>query len=244
MDPSHRIRPLAALRAMRRLLKDKEDTSQVFVITSSLRGKSALRGAERMRRSEAGRAVLAERRSLLPVLCDRAALSALPAGSFGRAYFDFVARENISAEGLVEASLVQARFPAPTADEQLFRERIRDMHDLWHILTGYGRDPVGETCLVAFSFAQTRSPGLAVVSMLGFAKISSALPGAPIGAALFEAFRHGRAAAWLPGEDFEAALHEPLEALRARLGIVPPKCYREIMDGVAKGRLVPVAARQ
>lgn len=244
MDPSHRIRPLAALRAMRCLLKDKEDTSQVFVITSSLRGKSALRGAERLRRNEAGRAVLAERRSLLPVLCDREALSALPAGSFGRAYYDFVTRENISAEGLVEASLVQAKFPAPSADEQLFRERVRDMHDLWHILTGYGRDPVGETCLVAFSFAQTRSPGLAVVSLLGFFKISRALRGAPIRAALFEAFRHGRSAAWLPGEDFEAALHEPLEALRTRLGIAPPGRYREIMAGLADGRLVPVAAHQ
>lgn len=244
MDPSHKIRPLAALRAMRRLLKDKEDTSQVFIITSSLRGKSALRGAGRMRGTQAGRTALAEKHSLLPVLCDRAALSRLPAGSFGRAYHDFVTKENISAEGLVEASRVQAKFPAPTADEQLFRERVRDMHDLWHILTGYGRDPVGETCLVAFSYAQTRSPGLAVIALLGLFKIYRALPGAPVRAALFEAFRHGRAAAWLPGEDFEAAMHEPLEALRTRLGIAPPKRYREIMDGLAAGRLVPVIAHQ
>src|SRR5476649_444005 len=170
MDPSHRIRPLAALRALRRLLKDKEDTSQVFIITSSLRGKSALRGARRLGTTEYGRSVLAQNRSLLPVLCDRAALAALTAGSFGRAYYDFVTRENISAEGLVESSLVQAKFPAPTSDEQLYRERIRDMHDLWHILTGYGRDPVGETCLVAFSFAQTKSPGLAAVALLGLVK--------------------------------------------------------------------------
>ena len=157
MDPSHRMRPLAALGAMRRLLKNREDTSQVFVITSSLRGKSALRGAERLRKTEAGRSALAEKRSLLPILCDRAALAALPAGSFGRAYYDFVVREDISAEGLVEASMVQKKFPAPTADEQIFRERIRDMHDLWHVLTGYGRDPLGETCVVAFTYAQTKS---------------------------------------------------------------------------------------
>ena len=79
MDPSHRMRPLTALRALRRLLKDKEDTSQVFIITSSLRGKSALRGARRLRTTEFGRAVLAQNRSLLPVLCDRAALAAFPA---------------------------------------------------------------------------------------------------------------------------------------------------------------------
>jgi ubiquinone biosynthesis protein COQ4 len=116
------------------------------------------------------------------------------------------------------------------------------MHDLWHILTGYGRDPVGETCLVAFSFAQTRSPGLAVISLLGLFKISRALRGAPIRAALFEAFRHGAAAAWLAGEDFEAALREPLEGVRTKLGIAPPARYREIMDGLADGRLVPVTA--
>jgi len=244
MDPSHRIRPLAALGALRRLLKDKEDTTKVFIITSSLRGKSALRGARRLATTEQGCAVLSQNRSLLPVLCDRVALAAHPAGSFGRAYYDFVTRENISAEGLVEASLVQAKFPAPTADEQLYRERIRDMHDLWHILTGYGRDPVGETCLVAFSFAQTKSPGLAAVALLGLIKVAQAVPGAPILAALLEGFRNGRAAAWLPGEDLEALMGEPLEALRARLGIAQPRRYREIMEGLATGRLVPIVAQQ
>ena len=242
MDPSHRMRPLAALGAMRRLLKNREDTSQVFVITSSLRGKSALRGAERLRKTEAGRSALAEKRSLLPILCDRAALAALPAGSFGRADYDFVVREDISAEGLVEASMVQKKFPAPTADEQIFRERIRDMHDLWHVLTGYGRDPLGETCVVAFTYAQTKSTGLGVIALLGLVKIGHALPGAPVRAAVIEAWRHGRVAAWLPGEDMEALLHEPLEALRTRLGIAPPERYKEIVGALASGRIAPLPA--
>ena len=240
MDPSHKIRPLAALRALRRLLKDREDTGQVFIITSSLRGKASLRGAERLRGTEAGRAVLAEKRSLLPVLCNRAFLAALPAGSFGRAYYDFVSRENISAEGLVEASLVQNKYPAPTADEQLFRDRIRDMHDLWHVLTGYGRDPLGETCVVAFSYPQTKSMGLGVIALLGMARIARALPGAPVRAAVIEAWRHGRAAAWLPGEDMEKLLGEPLETLRSRLGIAPPDRYREIIQGLASGLIAPI----
>ena len=244
MDPSHRMRPLAALGAMRRLLKNREDTSQVFVITSSLRGKSALRGAERLRKTEAGRSALAEKRSLLPILCDRAALAALPAGSVGRAYYDFVVREDISAEGLVEASMVQKKFPAPTADEQIFRERIRDMHDLWHVLTGYGRDPLGETCVVAFTYAQTKSTGLGVIALLGLVKIGHALPGAPVRAAVIEAWRHGRVAAWLPGEEMEALLHEPLETLRVRLRIAPPESYREIMAGLASGLIAPIPATQ
>jgi len=244
MDPSHKLRPLTALRAMRRLLKDKEDTSQVFIITSSLRGKSALNGARRLRNTATGRAILDAKRSLLPVLCDRAALAALPAGSFGRAYHDFVTRENISADGLVEASLVQKKLPAPTMDEQMFRERIRDMHDLWHVLTGYGRDPLGETCVVAFSYAQTKSKGLALIALLGMMKISRALPGAPVKAAVLEAWRHGRAAAWLPGEDMEALLREPLEEVRVKLRIAPPIRYREIIAALSSGLIAAVPALQ
>lgn len=244
MDPSHKLRPLAALRALRNLLKNREDTSQVFVITSALRGKSALRGAERLRTSSAGRVALAEKRSLLPVLCNRQSLAALPSGSFGRAFHDFVVRENISAEGLVEASLVQKKYPAPSADEQMFRERIRDIHDLFHILTGYGRDPLGETCVVAFTYAQTRSLGLAAIALLGTLKISQALPNARVSAAVLEAYRRGRSCAWLPGEDMEALLPEGLETLRAKLGIAPPARYKEIMAALAAGGMIaPVTAK-
>ncbi len=35
------------------------------------------------------------------------------------------------------------------------------LHDIWHVLTGYAaEDPLGELCLVAFSYAQTIRPGL------------------------------------------------------------------------------------
>jgi ubiquinone biosynthesis protein COQ4 len=35
------------------------------------------------------------------------------------------------------------------------------VHDIWHVLTGYRRDALGEACLVAFSYAQTRGLGWA-----------------------------------------------------------------------------------
>jgi protein-L-isoaspartate O-methyltransferase len=43
--------------------------------------------------------------------------------------------------------------PVAGEDMTLFRERSREMHDLLHIVTGYGRDSLGEACLTAFSFA-------------------------------------------------------------------------------------------
>src|SRR3546814_14108504 len=42
---------------------------------------------------------------------------------------------------------------------ELYGNRLRDTHDLFHILTGYGRDALGEQCVLAFSYSQTPSWG-------------------------------------------------------------------------------------
>ena len=78
---SHRLRPVAALRAMRKLLRNREDTQQVFLLIEALRGKTTLRQFARFRQTETGRAVLRENRRLLDRLSDRASLAGLPAGS-------------------------------------------------------------------------------------------------------------------------------------------------------------------
>ncbi|TMA32741.1 MAG: hypothetical protein E6J87_12195 [Deltaproteobacteria bacterium] len=57
----HPIRLCAAFRALWRLALDNDDTTQVFKIVDALRGRSDLRNVERMRESEIGRAILAER---------------------------------------------------------------------------------------------------------------------------------------------------------------------------------------
>ena len=55
-----------------------------------------------------------------------------------------------------------------------FFRRVRDLHDLWHVLTGYGRDPLGEVCLLAFTYAQTRLTGLGAIAFLGTFRIARA----------------------------------------------------------------------
>jgi ubiquinone biosynthesis protein COQ4 len=225
----YRLHPLVAWRALRKLVRDRDDTRQVFLITDALRGKSALRGMHRFRRTPPGAAILAEKRSLLERLCDRPALAALPPGTLGRTYHEFLAEENLSAEGLVEASKIGPRSPVDE-DEALYRRRLREMHDLWHVLTGYGRDPLGEVCVVAFSFAQTGNLGFAAISLIGMTNIARSLKDQPIRRAVLEAWRNGRRAAWLPGEDWENLLGEKVEALRQRLRIVPPRRYQQICE--------------
>jgi ubiquinone biosynthesis protein COQ4 len=235
-----RIHPIVALRAMRKLMRNREDTEQVFLLIEALRGKTTLRQITRFRQSETGQRLLAERPSLLARLSNRASLAALPAGSLGRAYYDFMASEDLSAEGLVEVSKVQR--PLATDELRWFRERNREMHDLLHVTAGYGRDPLGEACVVAFSFAQTGQKGFLVIATVAAFRISRRLPRQHVMRAVFEAYRQGRRANWLIGADWENLLSQPLDAVRAQLKVTPPRYYPRIVPNVL--RMIAAMAAQ
>ncbi|MEQ1753386.1 MAG: Coq4 family protein [Micropepsaceae bacterium] len=232
-NDTFRLKPVKALRALFRLFKNKEDTSQVFEIMRALSGKSVPNGYMRLLSTPLGGAIAYRRLELAQVLSDRAFLESLPAGSVGRAYLDFVTRENISAEGLIAESRkgiddgIDSDHPYAW-----YGRRMRDVHDLWHILTGYSRDAIGEACVVAFSYAQTRSPGFALIAVGGALKLRSALPGQPIVKAVWEAYQNGRKASWLPSEDYLKLLAEPLEAARARLNIARPGFYEKVPQDI------------
>jgi ubiquinone biosynthesis protein COQ4 len=104
---------------------------------------------------------------------------------------------------------------------------VRDTHDIWHILYGYHRDGLGEACLVAFSYAQTRGLGWALIAfaagLRGLGDRSQ-----PYARAILQGYRRGKAAQWLPGEDYVQLMSEPLEAARRRLNITPPTIYDSI----------------
>jgi ubiquinone biosynthesis protein COQ4 len=241
-----RFKPISAIRAMRALTRDRENTRQVFLLMDALRGRTSLRQFARFRRTETGRAVLSERRRLLDRLADRGSLAALPTGTLGRAYHEFMATENLSAEALVEASQFREKLPAGE-DMTLFRERSREMHDLLHIVAGYGRDPLGEACLTAFSFAQTGLKGFAVIAIVASHRISRARPGHPVRRAVFEGYRHGRRARWLVAADWENLLAEPVDTIRVRYGVIPPVRYPKVRAAIraeqaANARPLPTAA--
>lgn len=101
---------------------------------------------------------------------------------------------------------------------------MRDTHDIWHVLTGYQADEsLGEACLVAFSYAQVGGLGWALIGGAAALKSLQVTRGTLFARAVWEGYRHGRAAAWISGEDYEVLLAEPLEAARARLGIATPE---------------------
>ncbi len=217
-----------ALRAVRRLLANKDDTVQVFEIMRALNGSATRDGYLRLIRTAQGGRLAYQRRELAEVLMDRARLATYPAGSLAAHYLDFTQAGQISADGLADVSREVAAdridLVHPVA---WYGRRIRDTHDIWHIVTSYDLSGLGEACLVAFSFAQTRALGWAAIA-IGAWLTALRQPGQPYARAIWEGYRRGRAAAWLPGCDYEALLAEPLDAVRARLGLTPPVVFDSI----------------
>ncbi len=229
-----------ALRSLQRLLNDKEDTGQVFEIMRALNGTSTAKGYQRLLGTAEGGRIAYARQEFAAKLMDDAWLDSLPKGSVGAAYRDFIRAENLSAEGLAEISRQTYSGEEEQHPYAWFGRRTRDVHDIWHILSGYHRDGLGEACLVAFSYAQTGGLGWALIA-LGAASRARKGKDHPYVKAIWQGYKRGRAARWLLGEDYERLMAEPLEAARRRLKITPATIYDSIPADVRDGA-VPQAA--
>ena len=229
-----------ALRSLRRLLNDKDDTTAVFEIMRALNGSSTAKGYLKLLKTRDGGRIAYARPEFAQLLMDDAWLDSLPDGSVGAAYRGFIREEQLSAEGLAEISRegsTDVDEPHPYA---WMGRRTRDVHDIWHILSGYHRDGLGEACLVAFSYAQTRGLGWALIG-LGAASRARKSKEQPYVKAIWQGYQRGKAAKWLLGEDYERLMAEPLESARRRLGITPATIYDAIPTG-ARDESLPKAA--
>jgi ubiquinone biosynthesis protein COQ4 len=217
---------VAALRAIRALIQDPDDTRKVFEVIDALSGRSVEWAFDRFRATETGRRLLAERPDLLAVLSDRERLLALPVGTLGRTYGEFVHREQLTADGLVDASQIGQDAEGIPEERLWFGARLRDMHDLWHVVTGYNRDLVGEASLLAFTYAQVRNRGVGFIVLIAYLKAGGEFRWAR--RMMRDAYRRARKAAWFPGQDWEALLERPLAEVRRELGVEAAPLYEEV----------------
>lgn len=232
-----------AWRALNALIADPEDTSQVFTIMRALTGKSFYKQYLKFRKNKMGAQVLEEKRNLIDTLVDREALKQYPEGTLGKAYIDFMIREGISAEGLAEIS-EDSYDEFEDKDMERYAFRTRDMHDLWHVVTGYGRDGLGEVCVVAFSYAQTKQLGFAAIALMGAYDFSRRFPGNRIFRAAWQAYRIGRNAEWFTGQDWEHLLTLPIEDVRKMLKVKTPDIYLAHDEVIANTRPEALAAAE
>ncbi|MGN6620750.1 MAG: Coq4 family protein, partial [Sphingomonas sp.] len=148
-----------AFDAIRKLLANGDDTTQVFRIMKALNVGNAPMNYARLIATEEGGRLAYNRVELTERFGDAAWVAQFAPGTVGAAYREFLETTGYSADGLAEVSKVirEDELAHPYA---WFGRRVRDTHDIWHVLTGYRADEsLGEACLVAFSYAQVGGLG-------------------------------------------------------------------------------------
>jgi ubiquinone biosynthesis protein COQ4 len=221
--------PVIALRALRALFRSRgQDRTQAVIFLRALEGRSRLRAYARFCGTATGQRLLRDRPSLLDLLVATESDNRFPPGTLGYGLHGYMSNHGLTTGGVMEIAATDMDQPWP-ADEAFFEERSRAMHDLWHVATGYGVDEFGEICLMVFRCAQLPHLGFSLLTLGALVKSARALPGQPVWRAALEAWRIGKAAAWLRATDWEALLPLPLETVRARLNLRPPVIYRGIM---------------
>lgn len=222
------IRPVVAARALRNVFADPDETKHVFEVIDALQGPTLGRIRARLRRSEQGRRLLETKPDLLPLLNDREGLHALPDGSLGRAYLAFVESENITAQGLVEASDLE-RDDHRHAELVWIKDWLRDTHDLWHAVLGYQGDLIGEAALLAFSHYETRNLGVGAIAALAWLKLGRETdPSIRARHVVRGGRRIAKRAAWFLAIPWHEWLARPLDEVRRDLGVSGPVEYQPV----------------
>jgi ubiquinone biosynthesis protein COQ4 len=162
-----------------------------------------------------GRALLEDRPHLPD--CDFDALRTLPGGTLGREWVRFLDDHGLDPQ--------LTRQPTPyTADETCayLMHRIRQSHDLWHVLLGLGTRGHEEVLVHAFSLAQTGLPSSVAIVLLGAIKhMVLERRWSVLRHDVLAAHRAGVHASPLLAVYWEQHLGRPLPEVRADYGVVP-----------------------
>jgi len=207
-----RLQSLKLLAGLTSFLKNPGSLESVFAVANSV--KDGPLGDQMMRhllKDSQFKSLVKERWRPQPI--DLSALQTLPEGSLGRCYADQLIRQDITPETLID--------PSPVDSEKDFIvHRLKETHDITHVLTGFGIDGASELGLQGFNLAQNRSP-LAV--MLIFGGMLSALQNdealSPMLRALAKGFQMGLDAELVIARKLEDGWDRPLADWQRELNL-------------------------
>ena len=201
-------------RAARKFLKNPDDTRQVFVLGLVLNGPWFPSFLQRFASEGEGNVLLVEKPSIDSKSVNYDRLRALPNNTLGREYVRFLDDNHL------DPDLFQA--PPGLPEEPTFlAKRMRQVHDIWHVLTGYTPDIPGEIALQAFTYAQTGLPISQLITATGFLRQSVLRPAQSpkLGSEVVRAYRRGKAAVFLPSVRIEKYFEADLVDVRRELRI-------------------------
>ena len=140
-------------------------------------------------------------------------LETLPPSSLGYIYSRHMRRQELSPASVIDAS------PITSSHEYIFH-RVRETHDIIHVLTGFGIDAAGELGIQGFILAQIRSP-LAVFFIFGgiLATMKNQLPLDKLLKSLARGFELGLQAQCVIACKLEDGWDRPLVDWQQELGL-------------------------
>jgi len=98
--------------------------------------------------------------------------------------------------------------------------RMRQTHDIWHIVTGFGTDLAGELGLQAFTLAQTHSPlAVAILAASMMYALKSSTPLNPLVEGIQQGWQIGDKAHPFLAQKWEEQWEKPLSQWRADLNV-------------------------
>jgi ubiquinone biosynthesis protein COQ4 len=220
--PHEKRHPLKALRALKKLMDDNTDTLQVFEVLACLVGGGNRKNYARLLETIEGGKIAYEQVDLAALQADPAWRNSFAPGTLGAAYAAFVDQEGVDTSTLTPLMLNATGgelsvLPHPLAWNV---RRNVSLHDVWHVLTGYGRDSIGESALVGFSYWHTDSLGFLAISLGG----SLILRGGFL--AIMEGIINGYRAKLLIEHDYVELFAMPLKDVRSMLNIRDPIYYK------------------
>lgn len=206
----------------KKMYQNPSDTRRILALAKALNGPALKRSYTKLLTSKEGGSIAFN----MPEFVDlHEKLPNCPSGSVGRALFD---GQQYSLAYLIRASRIGKTKDAWINTKHPYiwmARRYRDSHDIFHILTGYKMDLLGEICLGAFTYAQTGAYQWGAIFFMGICKFAFS----PMKiAAIFEAYIRGKTCDWLLAEDYEKMIYENLNDCIKRLNIAKANIYDQI----------------
>ena len=210
----------------------RETIDKFLVSWPKLKGASDKKYFKIFSNSIVGKNILKRKIQLVDTLKDKEFLKNLPKETLGYKYYEFIYKENLSPEELIDASNnidLDKHFQHRSDEEIFFNTRKRDMHDLWHVTAGYGRDALGELSLLAFTYAQEQNRGIGAIALYGYWKVGKVMPDFNLRKVIYEGYNNGKKATLWSCEDWEHLIQLPLDQVRKKLNSEKPELYYDAL---------------
>lgn len=199
------------------LVQDSSSLKSVFDINNGLRNSEAMKAATTYLQSVPGMGQLIAERYLAPHP-DLSALLTLPSDSLGYAYASKMTTEHFDPNFYPQIEIAD--------DSDYIRLRTRQTHDIWHAVTGFDTDELGETGLQAFGLAQMHYPSAVLILTAGL--ISSIKTSVQTSEGMdatveiiYQGYQMGRQAKLFLAQKWEEAWDKPLDEWRRELNVNP-----------------------